>query len=97
MKVKHPVQGGICESLQGRDKGNLYCICGILGDGYVLVADGKAKPLGSPKRKNVRHLRLYPDNASEGGVDFSRGRVSDSQIAYALKTFAQNSKNKSEE
>lgn len=97
MKVKDPVQGAICESIQGRDKGSLYCITDVLGGGYVLVADGKAKRLDRPKRKNVRHLRLFPDNASAGGADFSRGRVSDSQIAFALKAFAQKRNQKSEE
>jgi ribosomal protein L14E/L6E/L27E len=86
MKIKTPAEGMICESLQGRDKGNLYCIAKLLPDGYVLVADGKAKSLSAPKKKNCLHLKLFAKTLEDYGLNLC-GKVSDSQLAFALKTF----------
>lgn len=88
MKVKTPVKGLICESLQGRDKGDLYCIVSVLDDAYVLVANGQDKKLASPKRKNLKHLTL--SNKSVGDFGLNLEKACDSQIAYALKQFALN-------
>ena len=89
MKTKIPVVGGICESLMGRDKGNLYVIVEVLSSGNVLVADGKRKLLCNPKQKNLKHLRLANANASDFGADLPCGKVHDCQIAYAIKCYAQ--------
>jgi ribosomal protein L14E/L6E/L27E len=86
MKVKTPVKGLICESLQGRDKGNLYCIASILDDAHVLVVDGKHKTLAAAKKKNVKHLCLFPKKVEDFGVNTES--ACDSQIAYALKQFS---------
>ncbi|MGN0817948.1 MAG: hypothetical protein ACI4L9_03165 [Candidatus Coproplasma sp.] len=92
MKVTQPSVGGICESLQGKDKGTPYVIVGILAGLFVLVADGKRKTLGRPKRKNLKHLYLSPKNAKEYGADFSDGNVDDCKIAYALKQYLRGKK-----
>ena len=84
MKVKNPCIGSICESLQGRDKGTSYVIVGILPNSFVLVADGNRKKLGSPKRKNLKHLHILPQNVGDYGVEISE-KANDCQIAYALK------------
>ena len=42
-------------SKAGRDK-DTFCVVVASADGYVLVSDGKKHPLGSPKRKNPKHL-----------------------------------------
>ena len=47
--------GTVVRSLAGRDKGYLLCVVGE-ENGYVLVADGKERPLEHPKRKNPNHL-----------------------------------------
>ena len=89
MKVKIPVVVALCESLLGRDKGNLYVVVEVLSSGNVLVADGKQKLLCNPKKKNLKHLRLANANASEYGADLLGGKVCDCQIAYAIKCYAQ--------
>lgn len=86
MKVKDPRIGLICESLQGRDKGNLYVIVGILPNSFVFVADGDRKKLSCPKRKNIRHLHLTPFMSADYGADLS-DKANDCQIAYALKQY----------
>ena len=49
-------KGTVVISKAGRDKG---CFMAVLdqADGYVIVADGKERPLERPKRKNPRHLQ----------------------------------------
>ena len=47
--------GMIVMSTAGRDKGYLLCVVGE-EDGYVLVCDGKERPLERPKKKNPRHI-----------------------------------------
>lgn len=76
--------GGIAQSLQGRDKGKLYVICGIEGNA-VLLADGVLKPLSSPKRKNLKHVYLLNKTVAEYGVTFPWDRSFDCKAAYALK------------
>ena len=50
-------QGTVVMSTAGRDKGYLLCVVGE-EDGYVLLCDGKERPLERPKRKNPRHIEL---------------------------------------
>jgi ribosomal protein L14E/L6E/L27E len=88
MKVTTPAEGIICESLQGRDKGNLYCIVRVLSDDFVEVADGKSKKFSHPKKKNLKHLHLFPINVADcASVNFG-GKGVDYELAYALKCFA---------
>lgn len=48
--------GAVAESLCGRDKGKRMCVVGETA-GFVLVCDGKERPLERPKRKNPKHLK----------------------------------------
>ena len=88
MKVQAPVVGGICESLQGRDKNNYYIIAEIHADGRVSVVDGNYKKLASPKKKNLKHLRLLPERAEAIGEKLLNGdKVFDTEIYSALKIY----------
>lgn len=88
MKVKVPVIGGICQSTQGRDKDRYYVIRIIFEDGTVGVVDGNFKKLASPKKKNLKHLRLLSDKAETIAAKFADGRqVFDSEIYSALKLY----------
>ena len=88
MKVKTPEVGGICQSLQGRDKGRYYLIKSINGDNSVLVVDGNFKRLASPKKKNLKHLRLLPEKAEAIAEKLSDGRqVFDTEVYSALRIY----------
>ncbi len=93
MKIKTPEEGQLCESLQGRDKGNIYSVVQVLSDSFVLVVDGDRRKLRCPKRKNLKHLALIPENIKDYGVGLPLKETDDCRIAYALKqrrTAAQN-------
>lgn len=88
MKMKIPVIGGVCQSTQGRDKDRYYLIREIYSNGMVGVVDGSFKKLASPKRKNVKHLRLLPETAQVIAQKFIEGKqVFDTEIYSALKPF----------
>lgn len=88
MKVKTPVPGGICRSTQGRDKDRFYIIRYVYSENSVGVVDGNFKKLASPKRKNLKHLYLLPEQAESIAAKFADGRqVYDSEIYSALRAY----------
>ncbi|MGN1104306.1 MAG: hypothetical protein ACI4QI_05455 [Candidatus Coproplasma sp.] len=84
MKVSEPRLGGIVQSLQGRDKGKLYVICGIEAT-HLMLADGVVRTKASPKRKNVKHVYLLNKTVAEYGVAYPWDKSFDCKAAYALK------------
>ena len=88
MKLKIPMIGGICQSTQGRDKGRYYLIKLIYPDGSVGVVDGNFKKLATPKRKNIKHVRLLPEKAETIALKLNDGRqVFDTEVYSALKGY----------
>lgn len=85
MKVKTCQKGMIVESLQGRDRGKLYAVSELLGDGRVAVVDGVKRPIASPKIKNVKHLRLSRLNVADGGITSPWDKAFDNRLARFLK------------
>lgn len=68
-------------SLAGHDKGKVYLLAGEDGN-YAYLADGEARTLDHPKRKNARHIqriRRLPDEVlsclSEGETDLAVKRA----------------------
>ena len=49
-------KGTVVVSKAGRDKGYFMVVLDET-DGYIIVADGKERPLDRPKRKNPKHLQ----------------------------------------
>lgn len=49
------LKGQIVRSACGRDAENFLVVVGFEQD-YVLIADGKERPLERPKRKNKKHI-----------------------------------------
>ena len=49
----------VIESTAGRDKGRLFIVFEVLDDFYVTVVDGKSRRLEKPKKKKIKHLRIY--------------------------------------
>ncbi|MGN0806073.1 MAG: KOW domain-containing RNA-binding protein [Candidatus Coproplasma sp.] len=84
MKVTEPRLGGVVQSLQGRDKGKLYVICGI-ADTALLLADGVVKTKANPKRKNLKHVYLLNKTVADYGVAYPWDNSFDCKAAYALK------------
>ncbi len=88
MKVKTAEIGGICQSLQGRDKDRFYLIAEVLEGGKVAVVDGNFKKFACPKNKNLKHLKLLPQKAESIALKLVNGeKVFDSEVYSALKIY----------
>lgn len=75
------VRGSVVRSKAGRDSGFLV-VTGVQ-EGYVLLADGKRRPLERPKRKNVRHIAATARILSEEEMATNRS------IRRALREFSE--------
>ena len=71
------VKGTVVISRAGRDKGRLLAVVGNDGR-FVLVADGKERPMARPKKKNPLHLAVTKKTVDVEGV-------SDKALRRALK------------
>ena len=60
-------KGMVVISRAGRDKGKPQAVVGFDGN-FVLVADGKERPLARPKKKNPIHLAATKKKVSVGTV-----------------------------
>jgi len=79
------VPGRLVRSLSGRDAGRYFVVVDVIDDRFVAVADGDARPLRRPKKKNAKHLEAYPyvDHRLAAGLS-NGGRVTDADVREAL-------------
>lgn len=68
----------VVKSVAGRDKDSLLTVVGS-SNGFILVADGKYRPLERPKRKNSRHLLKTGRSLNEEEI------ISNKSLRRALK------------
>lgn len=57
--------GQLVSSTQGRDKGRYYLVVSKSEDDFILVTDGEYRGIEKPKKKNLKHLKIWPHH-SEG-------------------------------
>jgi ribosomal protein L14E/L6E/L27E len=76
--------GMIVTSRAGRDAGDRYVVVGVAEGETVLVADGRKRGVGRPKRKNVKHLVVH--GPAHGVVDRLRANqpVTDEDLRETL-------------
>lgn len=79
MKVQ---KGSVVKADAGRDCGGYFAVVGI-EDGYCFIADGKSRRLGSPKRKNVKHLSF-----TNSMIDLND--ITDKKLRTLLKSYSAN-------
>ena len=48
-------KGLVVRASAGRDSGKFFVVLEC-SEGYCFIADGKSRKLGSPKRKNTKHI-----------------------------------------
>jgi len=76
------VVGRIVQSSSGRDKGT-YMLCVDRNESFLLVCDGRCRPLERPKRKNPRHLIITDDRLPPEDVQTNRA------LRRSLRQYAQ--------
>ena len=74
-------------SKAGHDKDSLYVVVAEEGD-FVMLSDGRLKPVGNPKKKRRKHIQ--PVNKVVGEellAALQQGTARDEQIKYAIKHY----------
>ena len=51
------LKGSVVRAEAGRDGGKFFAVVDA-DEKYCLIADGKSRKLASPKRKNIKHIRI---------------------------------------
>lgn len=75
--------GQVVRSRAGRDKDKHYIVIGFEGE-RVLVADGRARTVKQPKKKNLRHLQPYRFVIEEIKERIRQGNLSDAVLREQL-------------
>jgi ribosomal protein L14E/L6E/L27E len=80
------VPGRLVSSVAGRDAGKFYLVFNKLSPNFVQVVNGRERKLSSPKKKNIKHLKIYPEIAKEIVDKKNAGRkISDLDLKKALE------------
>jgi len=75
-------------SLNGRDGGKTFLVVGT-EENYSLIADGKSRKIGKPKRKNNKHLKLEERIENPITAKLICGeKVTNNEIRRALAQYA---------
>ncbi len=77
---------GMAISLAGRDKGETFFVLSR-DERDVLLADGKHRKLGHPKRKNLRHVRFLPESGYAAVSDLIGDRPNDAELRRAMAKY----------
>ena len=81
-------RSNIVKSIAGRDAGSLFFVLATEGD-FLLLADGKTRPVERPKRKRRKHAALL---RRAGGAASQRIRsnetITNSELRKALAAFS---------
>ena len=78
------VRANVVISTAGRDKGETFFVLGTEGD-FLLLADGKTRPVERPKRKRRKHAKLYrSDGGSLSGRIRSSEQITNSELRKAI-------------
>lgn len=51
--------GQLAKSCAGRDKGRFMLIVDVVDENYVYLIDGDLRRVDNPKKKKIKHLKLY--------------------------------------
>ena len=83
--MKPEIKPGIVAiSRMGRDKGRVFVVLCEVDADFVLVADGRTRPLAKPKRKRRKHL-MAVGQEFPALIDKNRnGKLTDHDLRTAL-------------
>ncbi len=77
--------GQLVCSRRGRDRGNFFLVAEIIDDTFVYLVDGDKRRWENPKRKNIKHLQVFPVAAEELAAQWEAGhQVSNAEVRKAI-------------
>jgi ribosomal protein L14E/L6E/L27E len=88
-----PVQTGrLVKSVMGRDRGRFYLVLNQADLSRVQVADGEVRKVENPKKKKLKHLKIYDLVASDLFTKAKSGkRITNVDIRQELKNLLESS------
>ncbi|MGN1162422.1 MAG: hypothetical protein ACI4T2_00630 [Christensenellales bacterium] len=80
--------GDLVVSTAGHDMGAFYVVVDVIDKNYVALADGKNKPITSPKKKKIKHILSLGQHEVDFELKISQKDVdSNAYIKKILKKF----------
>lgn len=77
--------GQLISSTQGRDAGRYYLVLAKTEDGYVFVTDGEYRGVDNPKRKNPKHIKIWPQTSERIAASLAdQAKVTNADIMSEL-------------
>ena len=58
IRILETMLGKVVYSKNGRDKGTMFVVVGVVNERLVLLADGDLRKIENPKIKNIKHVQL---------------------------------------
>lgn len=82
-------RGSIVLSLSGHDRANFFFVVGLEGENYLLLADGKFRPIDHPKKKKRKHCKVMSVNGNDRiSEKLKTGvKINNAELRKALKSF----------
>ena len=82
------VKANIVTSTAGRDKGEVFFVLATEGD-FLLLADGKTRPVERPKRKRRKHAALLRrDGGAVSQRIRSKEKITNSELRKAIAAYS---------
>ncbi|PKM80257.1 MAG: hypothetical protein CVU88_04800 [Firmicutes bacterium HGW-Firmicutes-13] len=81
--------GQLVCSKAGRDKGDYYIVTKIIDSRFVQAANGSSRKLNSSKKKNKKHLIIYPYVDEEIGKIIRNKKVNNGELVKAFNKLLQ--------
>lgn len=80
--------GSVVYSKSGHDKDETYLVIGIdAKSGYLVLVDGKRRPLKNPKMKNPKHIKYLGEDIPEAVEKLNQNKLMDSDLVWFLRSY----------
>ena len=80
IRILETILGKVVYSKNGRDKGAMFVVVGVVNERLVLLADGDLRKIENPKIKYIKHIQLTRMTADDVLACLNRGERPDNHI-----------------
>lgn len=80
IRILETMLGKVVYSKNGRDKGAMFVVVGVVNERLVLLADGDLRKIENPKIKNIKHIQLTKMKADDVLAYLNQGERPDNHI-----------------
>ena len=74
-------------STAGRDKEKYFMVLSVIDSQYVLLCDGKMRPVDKPKKKKIKHVKLLDYSLDRIKEKFAESKkINNADVRKAIKS-----------